>query len=1167
MKRAIVNCGLNNALFKIVLCVFFSGIIVVTASAVIAPTSREMAEQNLWVQQNLLTASNLPPFSFTYSGLSSAQWLKAWQRTETDTVLDTNRTQHVITWGDNVTQVKCVAIQYNDYPEVEWTVYIRNIGVNNSPIISGLQGLSFSFSRTNNGPEFVLNGNQGDSASAQSYEPFQTTLGPSTVNSFSPPSYSGRSSDATGWPYYNLQMPGGGVIMAIGWPGQWASSFTRDSGTNLQVQAGQQTTDFYLQPGEQVRTPLISMLFWQGTNAVRSQNIWRHFYLAHIIPLVNGQPPATVLQVQGDSSNVVNSYIAAGVHPNVLWRDAGSGPNTTWYPSSQRPYSGNNTWLNTGTWVVDTNAYPSGFGATSAQINALGVKFLLWFEPERVGNTNSSYLATQHPSWLLPATSSTVGAILNEGNTNVYNWLTNHIECLIQSNGLNWYREDMNGNGPLSAWQENDAANRQGITENFYVQGHLAYWDALLAMNPGLRIDCCGSGGRRLDMEAMRRAVPLTRTDYLTGDVASVPDGNQCQTYGLSFWLPFQGAGSYFNDAYSFRSFYMASFGMIYPANEVQAYTECTKVGLIMLNGDYYPLTPYSLNNNVWMAWQFDRAQNGDGCVQIFRRTNSIVPSMTFQLQGLVPGKLYDVQNVDTGDLGNFTGGELMSTGLTIQLSPRQSAILYYTNVQAISLSATGNPLLGPGPLTVQFGASGTSISGAPLTYAWAFGDGSVSMSQNPSYTYKTPGEYEAQVTATDGQGNTNTAEIPVTVLAPIGWQMQTTFSGYSSAQALTNFPVLITLGTNLSANGFSYRQMASSNGWDLVFMNSNQTQQLNYEIEKWNPKGNSYVWVQVPLLTSNTEIWAHWGDTNLASAPELCTTNGSVWANGYAGVWHLANGVVLSGADSTANSNNGTINNVEPTNGVVDGAAEFDGVNSSMSIGEVTNLMVNQQVTMSAWEYPLGGTVVMMQGNDDASQSFGLEWSGNASFLFTFGNTPDWLGDGGKSPPGQWSYVTGVINGNGKYLYINGILVASNTISGTLSTTTGLPFWFGAQDRPSFNYWYNGTLDEMRISSVARTPNWIWAEYMSMASNAVFNAYSPVTVFGSSTPISLTISLSGSNAIISWPANIAGNAVLQASTNLVDWTDSSAPVVVIGTNDTVSIGLEATANFYRLSY
>jgi alpha-galactosidase len=459
------------------------------ASGAVTVTADELAQKTAWVQQNLLTATNIPPFSFSYNGLASTRLLPSWNRSEKDTILDANRTQHEIIWSNNVLQVRCEGVEYSDYPVVEWTVYLKNISPTSpTPLLQGIEGLNTTFSRTN-GPEFVLNGNQGDSDTPQSFQPFHLTLSPSSANNFSPPSYSGRSCDSSGWPYYNLQTQGGGMILAIGWPGQWASSFTRDGGTNLQVVAGQQTTHLILNPGEEIRTPLIALLFWHGTDVVRSQNIWRRWYIAHVIPRVNGQPPSPVLQVQGDNVAEVNADLQIGIHPDILWRDAGSGPGTTWYPSANGPYTGGNTWLNTGTWDVDTNAYPNGFLPTSRAVNALGTKFLLWFEPERIGNTNNSFLATNNPSWLLPATSLTVGAILNEGNPQVFNWLTNHIENLIISNGIDWYREDMNGNGPLTAWQNNDAANRQGITENFYVQNHLAYWDALLAMNPGLRID------------------------------------------------------------------------------------------------------------------------------------------------------------------------------------------------------------------------------------------------------------------------------------------------------------------------------------------------------------------------------------------------------------------------------------------------------------------------------------------------------------------------------------------------------------------------------------------------------------------------------------------------------------------------------------------------------
>lgn len=677
-----------------------------TARAAITPTTDELAQKAQWIQQNLLMAANLPPFSFTYNGQVSSALLPTWTRSEMDTILDTNRTRHVITWSNNSILVSCVATEYNDYPMVEWTVYFKNIGADNTSILESIQGLDTRFAG-GTGQEFVLNGIKGDSTTADSYEPYKLTLKPSTITNFCPLLYSGKSSSGPrGWPYYDLQMSGGGVILAIGWPGQWASSFKCDAVGGLQIEAGQQLTHLYLKPGEEIRTPLMALMFWRGTNVVRAQNLWRHFYLAHVIPRVNGQLPSTVLQVQGDSISIAQSYIQAGIQPDILWRDAGGGPGSTWYPSSNGTYKGDDSWLNTGTWEVDPGKYPLGFKPLSDWLHAHGMKFLLWFEPERVGDTNS-WLGKNHPEWLLPGEShgmgattlndgtlhahsegNTHGSILNEGDPAVFYWLTNHMEQLIKSQGIDWYREDMNGDGPLPAWREYDAPNRQGITENYYVQGHLAYWDALLAMNPELRIDSCASGGRRNDLETMRRAVPLTRSDFLLSGMTNVVNGNQCHTYGLSSWLPFQGSGSCFTDPYSFRSFYLPQFSMVYgltannTAAEQQAYRECKIVAPIMLNGDYYPLTQYSLADDVWIAWQFDQPDTGQGFVQAFRRGKCNQSTTTFRLSGLNPTAHYEIRNFDIQGAIIISGRELMESGLTVKIEDQPgAAIITYKRI------------------------------------------------------------------------------------------------------------------------------------------------------------------------------------------------------------------------------------------------------------------------------------------------------------------------------------------------------------------------------------------------------------------------------------------------------------------------------------------------------
>lgn len=1123
-------------------------------------TPEELTAKNLWVQQHLLTATNLPPFSFVYHGLASSNLLGSWTRRSSDTSLDSHRTQHTVTWtnaGINLS-VRCVAIEYDEFPVVEWTVYLKNIGAVNTPVVQNLQGLDLSFTRTN-GPEFLLHGNQGDFTTADSYQPFRFTLAPGITKSFAPPG-TGKSSDGpNGWPYYNLQMPGGGTIIAIGWPGQWASSFARDAGSNLRIQAGQELVSTYLKPGEEIRSPLITLLFWQGTDLVRAQNLWRRFYRAHITP----QPVQPLASVGGDTMAVVSSYFAAGITPDALWQDAG------WYPCSEGPYTGNLSWLNTGTWEPDPARYPNGFKPATDQLHAAGVKFILWCEPERVGNTNS-WLGANHPEWLLQPGS--VGLILNEGNPSAFNWLTNHFDNLIKSNGVDWYREDMNGDGPCPSWRYNEAANRQGITENFYVQNHLAFWDALVAMNPGLRIDSCASGGRRNDLETMRRAVPLLRSDFQFANMSNVVDGNQCHTYALSSWLPFQGSGPYILDLYSVRSFYLPGFIVPYgitPDNQAlqqQAYAECKRIAPIMLHGDFYPLTAYSLSNTVWMAWQFNRPDTSEGCVQVFRRANSLAASLQFALQGLDSNRVYEVKDFDRGNLGWHSGAELMSTGLVVQLNPSQSAVITYSLAQGVTVSATANPSAGITPLPVQFTAQATAMNGSPVTYAWNFGDGSTSTNQNPTHTYLTGGKISARVTATDLLGNTNDAEVPLTILGASSRRMRISFAGYSKPETLTNFPALVIFGSGLAPNGFYYGQMASSNGWDLLFMNEDGTQLLNHEIEKWTTSGNSYVWVQVPQFTSNTVIWAYWGDTNLISLPAQSLTNGSVWSNGYADVWHFANGTVLSGASAIIDGHDAAIHGASATGGTIDGAAWCNGSSAWLDAGTQANPMLNQQLTISAWVYPAGGSVLLMKGDDATSQSYGLEWSAGASLLFTLADTTDWLSDGGATPANQWSQVTGIIAGNSKLIYVNGTLKASDSFTGTI-VPSAISLWLGAQNRAGYNYWYNGGLDEVRLSSVARSPNWIWAEYQSAAANTTFNSYGPVEYFiPPPSAVALGIQANSSGFTLAWPTNAAPGVILQVSQDLLAWTNATDLIVVSGTNRTVTIAPQNTRQFYRLA-
>jgi alpha-galactosidase len=304
------------------------------------------------------------------------------------------------------------------------------------------------------------------------------------------------------------------------------------------------------------------------------------------------------------------------------------------------------------------------------------MKYVVWFEPERVAP--GTWLDRNRPQWLLGRDGGM--KLLNLGNEEARRWLTDHIDKLLVEQGIDLYRQDFNIE-PLSLWRGGDAPGRAGMTEMKYLMGYLAYWDELRRRHPGMLIDTCASGGRRLDLETLRRSVPLLRTDY-----RFEPVGSQGQMYGLSLWLPFHGSGVYQDSPYMMRTHMNACFG--YGAKFAtqkpdfallaRMEHEWRQIAAHFVHGDFYPLTAYSLADNVWMAWQFAQPEIGRGAVQIFRRAGSKQDRARLVLHGLDPAARYEVVNLDGGKIV-AAGQSLLSQGLAVELRHMpDSAIFTY---------------------------------------------------------------------------------------------------------------------------------------------------------------------------------------------------------------------------------------------------------------------------------------------------------------------------------------------------------------------------------------------------------------------------------------------------------------------------------------------------------
>ena len=248
--------------------------------------------------------------------------------------------------------------------------------------------------------------------------------------------------------------------MVVGWPGQWAAEFTRDGGKGVQIRAGQELTHFKLLPGEEVRSPLMVLQFWQG-DYLRSQNVWRRWMIVHNLPRPGGKLPRP--QLVCGSSRVTNEMVDANeenqLRPIDRWIEEKFGMDYWWMDAGW--YPNKNGWGDVGTWEVDAKRFPRGLRAISDYAHARGMKTVVWFEPERV--TPGTWLYDKHPEWLLGPDGKR--KLLNLGNPDARQWLTDHVDKLITEQGIDLYRQDFNMD-PLDYWRSADAPDRQGITEN-----------------------------------------------------------------------------------------------------------------------------------------------------------------------------------------------------------------------------------------------------------------------------------------------------------------------------------------------------------------------------------------------------------------------------------------------------------------------------------------------------------------------------------------------------------------------------------------------------------------------------------------------------------------------------------------------------------------------------
>ena len=286
-----------------------------------------------------------------------------------------------------------------------------------------------------------------------------------------------------------------------------------------------------LHAGEDIRAGRLLALPYDGGDYRVGYNTLRRYIRAHIAPRrADGNLSGWFLSGNGFDGWPVKTGVSQRWHIDQLKK---AGADTFWCDAE---------WFNggfpsgAGNWHLplketeDRVDFPEGIAALMDYARAPqpgpGLSTILWNEVERVAK--GSYISQTFPEWIAPFAGGGHGTLLDLGNPDARLFIQEFLSKEVEAYGLTVLRFDFNVDplrgqtGGGGGWQQLDvraqtAAGglpRTGVSEARYVEGLYTMWDAVLAAHPGLLIDTCASGGRRIDLEILQRAVALWFTDY-----------------------------------------------------------------------------------------------------------------------------------------------------------------------------------------------------------------------------------------------------------------------------------------------------------------------------------------------------------------------------------------------------------------------------------------------------------------------------------------------------------------------------------------------------------------------------------------------------------------------------------------------------------------------------
>jgi len=300
-----------------------------------------------------------------------------------------------------------------------------------------------------------------------------------------------------------------------------------------------------------------------------------------------------------------------------------------------------------------------------------------------------------------------------------------------------------------------------------------------------------------------------------------------------------------------------------------------------------------------------------------------------------------------------------------------------------------------------------------------------------------------------------------------------------------SNFTVLVSLtdpALKTIANG---GHVANANGFDIGFYaDSGGTTKLKWEVEKYDgTTGTLIAWVKIPSVSSTTDtpFYLFYGD------PSITTDQSdplNTWDSNFKAVYHLGNGTTLSATDSTGGNDGTLLNGPTAIAGKIDGGAHFASTsNQTIDLANPGDFSITTAWTMEGWFKPSAEGNVALFWGQTSNNGPHMVLPGNNTWRVGFWGGADVNGTGVDTS--AFHHIIGTFDGSNLRLYKDGSLLAGPTAaSPATSSSPG-----ATMGSVSGVFGWNGDIDEVRISSVARSVNWILIEYNNQSSPGTFIA------------------------------------------------------------------------------